>query len=70
MLKKTFVRDGERKIIGSVTTGFDDSSSVVRDEQNRLIGRTTERFHTTRDADGNLVSTNSADTGRLIGRKK
>jgi YD repeat-containing protein len=70
MLKKTFVRDGERKIIGSVTTGFDDSSSVVRDEQNRLIGRTTERFHTTRDADGNLVSTNSADTGLLIGRKK
>jgi len=70
MLKKDYVRDGNRKIIASVTTGFTDSSAVVRDEGNRVSGRTNERFHTTRDEHGNLVSINSSDPGLLIGRKK
>jgi YD repeat-containing protein len=70
MLKKTFVRDGNRRIIGSVTTGYSDTSSVVRDEQNEIAGRTNERFNTTRDAHGNLVSINSADPGLLIERGK
>ena len=70
MLKKHFIRDGSRKIIGSVTTGYSDTSSVVRDERNRITGRTNERFHTTRENDGNLISTNSADPGFLIRRKK
>jgi YD repeat-containing protein len=69
-LKKDFVRDGSRKIIASVTTGFSDTSAVVRDEDNRITGRTNERFHTTRDGHGNLVSINSPDPGLLIGRKK
>jgi hypothetical protein len=34
MLKKHFIRDGNRSIIGSVTTGYSDSSSIV---QTRLI---------------------------------
>jgi len=29
-LKKDYVRDGKRSIIGSVTTGFDDTTAVVR----------------------------------------
>jgi hypothetical protein len=70
MLKKDFVRDGKRRIIGSVTSGYDDTSAVVRDEQNRITGRISERFHTTRDNHGNLVSSNSPDPGLLIGRKK
>jgi hypothetical protein len=70
MLKKDYVRDGNRKIIASVTTGFTDSSAVVRDEGNRVSGRTSERFHTTRDEHGNLVSINSSDPGLLIWRKK
>jgi hypothetical protein len=70
MLKKDYVRDGNRKIIGSVTTGFNDTSYVVRDECNKVTGRTNERFHTTRDGHGNLVSTNSSDPGLLIGRKQ
>ena len=69
MLKKDYVRDGNRKVIGSVTTGFSDTSSVVRDESNRITGRTNERFHTTRDRHGSLVSINSSDPGLLIGRK-
>jgi hypothetical protein len=69
-LNRKYVRDGERKIVGSVTTGFADSSSVVRDEHNRITGRTNERFQTIRDAHGKLVATNSADPGLLIGRKK
>ena len=70
MLKKEYVRDGKRRIIGSVTTGFSDTSSVVRDEKGQIVGRTNERFHTTRDGHGNLVSINSPDPGLLIGRKK
>jgi hypothetical protein len=70
MLKKDYVRDGNRKIMASITTGFTDTSAVVRDESNRVSGRISERFHTTRDEHGSLVSINSSDPGLLIGRKK
>ena len=67
MLKKSYVRDGSRKMIASITTGYSDSSSVVRDERNKITGRTHDRFRTTRDAHGNVVSVNSPDPGLLIG---
>ena len=71
MLKKVYVRDAENRLIGSITTGFEGSfEALVRDEHGDVIGRTSERFGTTRDARGNLVSTNTADPGLLIGRKK
>lgn len=70
MLKKHFVRDGNRRIIGSVATGYSDSSSIVRDQRNQITGRTSERFNTVRDAHGSLVSINSADPGLVIARKK
>jgi YD repeat-containing protein len=69
-LAKKYIRDGKHGIVGSVTDGFNDKSSVVRDEQNQIAGRTNERFHTTRNAQGNLVSINSADPGLLINKKK
>lgn len=69
MLKKNFIRDGNRKIIGSVTAGFSDTSAVVRDEDNRIAGRSSERFQTTRDEHGNLVSINSSAPGLLIRKK-
>jgi YD repeat-containing protein len=69
MLKKTYVRDGENRIIGSVTSGYSDSSEVIRNEHEQITGRTNERFHTTRDAQGNLVSINSSDPGLLIRKK-
>jgi hypothetical protein len=70
MLKKDYIRDGKKRIIGSVTSGFSDTSAVVRDEKNEISGRTSEKFHTTRDSHSNLVSTNSPDPGLLISRKK
>jgi hypothetical protein len=70
MLKRHFIRDGNRRTIGSITTGYSDSSSIVRDQLNQITGRTNERFNTVRDAHGNLVSTNSADPGLVIGRKR
>ena len=70
MLKKDFIRDGNRSIISSITTGFSDSSSIVRDQRNQITVRTNERFGSVRDAQGNLVSTNSADPGLVIGRKR
>jgi hypothetical protein len=70
MLKKDYVRGGKRQIIGSVTTGFSDTSAVVRDEKNQITGRTSERFRTTRDEHTNLLSINSPDPGLLLGRRK
>ena len=69
-LKKTYFRDGKNHILGSITSGFADESAVVRDENEQILGRTSERFNTTRDAHGNLVSINSPDPGLLINRKK
>ena len=69
MLKKDYVRDGSRRVIGSITTGYNDTSKTVRDNQNQIAGRTNERFGSTRDAHGRLVSSNSADPGLLIREK-
>jgi hypothetical protein len=67
-LEKEFVRDGKRRIIGSVTTGYVGSfETIVRDEQNNITGSTSERFNTTRDEHDSLISINRADAGLLIG---
>jgi len=67
-LKKEFIRDANRKIIGSTTTGYVGSfDTLVRDEHEHIIGRTSESFGTTRDEHGKLVSINTADAGLLIG---
>jgi hypothetical protein len=71
MLKKEYIRDGEHRIIGSVTSGYEGAyDAVVRDEHEQIVGRTSERFGTTRDENGGLVSSNTADPGLLINRKK
>ncbi|MFZ0798403.1 MAG: hypothetical protein WAM98_11515 [Terriglobales bacterium] len=70
-LKKEFVRDGSRRIIGSITTGYVGSfDTLVRDEHEHIVGRSSEKFHTTRDSHGGLISITTADAGLLIGRKK
>ena len=69
-LEKRYIRDGRQRILGSVTSGFSDESSVVRDEDGHKLGRTSDRFDTTRDAHGNLVSIDTSDPGLLINRKK
>ena len=67
MLKKDYVRDGNRKIIGSITSGYSGGTSdVVRDDRNGITGHTSDRFQTTRDSNGKLVSINSSDPGLLI----
>ena len=69
-LTKRYLRDGKNRIIGSITGGYSDTSTVVRDEHDQIAGRTSERFNTVRDAHGSLVSINSSNPGLLIGRKK
>ena len=71
MLKKEYIRDGKRQIVGSITSGFVGSyETIVKDEHEQTVGTTSERFGTTRDEHGGLVSTNRADPGLLINRKK
>jgi hypothetical protein len=67
MLKKEYVRDGKRRIIGSVTAGFKGSfETLVRDEHERVAGWTSEKLHATRDQGGHPVSLNTADAGLLL----
>jgi hypothetical protein len=66
-LKKEFIRDGSRRIIGSVTSGYRDGTEVVRNADNGIIGKVNHRFSNTRDAHGKLVSINTPDPGLLIG---
>jgi len=69
-LERTFIRDGQRRIIGSVTTGYRGAfDTIVRNDENQIIGWSSEKFQTTRDNHGNLVSIDSADPGLLLGDK-
>ena len=66
-LSKSYIRNGNRKIVASVTTGYSDDTEIVRDVDNRILGKVNQRFHNTRDAHGRLVSADTADGGLLIG---
>jgi hypothetical protein len=66
-LKKTLVRDGRNRLIGSITRGYAAETVVVRDAEGHLLGKTSEKFHNTRHAEGKLTSTNTANTGLLFG---
>ena len=67
-LKIEYIRKSGQ-ILGSVTSGFSDQTMTVRDRSGRALGHTSDKFHTTRDAAGRLVSTNAANTGLLIKKK-
>jgi hypothetical protein len=67
-LQKRYVRDGQNRIIGNVTCGFNQGTEVVRDNHGQILGRTNELFHTTRDTNS-IVSINTADPGLLIPKK-
>ena len=67
MLTKKPIRNGRNELIATVTEGFAGGSSVVRDAEGRLIGRTSDRFSTTRDSNGRLASINTSDPGLLFG---
>jgi len=70
-LEKRYIRDGQNRVIGSTTSGFVGSyETIVKDDNEQIVGTTSERFGTTRDEKGGLVSINSADPGLLINRKK
>jgi len=70
-LTKRFVRDGNRRIIGSITSGFSGGTSdVARNEQNQITGRTSDMFHTTRNGSGKIVSIDTSDPGLVIGRRE
>jgi hypothetical protein len=67
-LKVEYVRNSGQ-VIGSVTSGFADNTTTVRDSGGRILGHTSDRFNTTRDSTGKLVSTNAANSGLLIRKK-
>ena len=66
MLKKTYIRNGKGQIIGCETSGFNNGDTVVRDSHGKILGRSSSRYHNTRDAHGRLVSNNSDDSGLLF----
>ena len=70
MLKKEYVRDGNRRIIGSVTSGYSDTTAVVRDETKSDRRAHQRTFHKYPRRTGQIGFINSADPGLLIRRKK
>jgi hypothetical protein len=68
MLKTEYLRDGRNQILGTTTSGFADGTTLARDRDNCILGRSSDRFENTRDGDGRLVSRNSADVGLLFRR--
>jgi hypothetical protein len=69
-LTKRWVRDGRNRVIANITSGFSFDESVVRDENNRIVGRVSPKSYVTRDSHNNLVSIDTADAGLLIKVKK
>jgi len=67
-LEKKFIRDGRNRLLGSVTSGYSDTTEVVRDAEGKLLGKTNHRMATTRDARGRLVSLDTPNAGLLFGR--
>ena len=66
MLKTEYVRDGKYQIIGKKTSGLATGGTVARDLHGNILGRSSEVFGTTRDAEGSLTSTNQADVNMLF----
>ncbi|MGA3317050.1 MAG: hypothetical protein ABSC64_11510 [Candidatus Korobacteraceae bacterium] len=57
MLKQGTIFDGNGKIVGSKIIGFqNDDVTVVHDEHRRITGSSSEKFGTTRDEKGRIVS--------------
>jgi len=69
-LIKRFVRNGERKTVGSVTEGFADGVAVVRDKNNRYLGRTPRSSKQPAMNTGSWSRPNTSDPGLLINRNK
>jgi len=67
-LERTYIRQGS-KILGSVTTGYSDNSTTVHDSNGRIAGHTSEKFSTTLDASGRLISNNVSSPGLLIHKR-
>jgi len=49
-LTKTYVRNGNRTIIASITSGFSNDTEIVRESDNHILGKVNHHFGNTRDA--------------------
>ena len=49
-LTKTYVRNGNRTIIASITSGFSNNTEIVRESDNHILGKVNHHFGNTRDA--------------------
>ena len=66
-LEKKYIRNGRNQLVGSVTSGYSDSTEVARDEKGHLLGKSNRKFSTTRDVRNRLLSIDTANAGLLFG---
>ena len=66
-LEKKYIRNGRNQLVGSVTSGYSDTTEVARDSQGKLLGKTNRKFSNTRDAHNRLVSIDTPNSGLLFG---
>ena len=68
MLKTSYIRDGQNRIIGNTTSGFANGDVVARDRSGKILGHSSQAFNNTRGTNDRLVSTNTAEA-KILFRK-
>jgi hypothetical protein len=66
MLKTTYIRDGQNRILGNTTSGFASGEVVARDRSGKILGHSSRTFNNTRGANNQIVSINEADAKMLF----
>lgn len=66
MLKTTYIRDGQNRIIGNTTSGFASGDVVARDRSGKILGHSSQVFNNTRGTNDRLVCNNTADAKMLF----
>jgi hypothetical protein len=56
----------EAIVLLGVTEGYANGGSIITDAEGKILGRTSDKLHTTRDAKGRLISNNTSDAGLVF----
>jgi hypothetical protein len=66
MVKTTYIRNGQNRIVSNITSGFASGDVVGRDRSGKILGHSSQVFNNTRGTNDRLVSSNTADAEMLF----
>ena len=65
-LKTRFVRDAQNRVCGTVTTGYQDNSEIIRNRCGQVIGHVLNNQQISKDTQNRIIA-HSADSGFFFG---